>query len=215
MSVFGRVAPPLVGMTLLFGAAGAWAQTNAPVPPAENVPTDLTEGKTAAQLFEGGCSVCHNRPQGLAKDKSARTLSGFLRQHYTSSIQNADALASYLASAGPGAATPPRRGAGIPGAEPAAVPRRGGEASAPAFEIPSATNPRRVSVPTNEPAGPGRPPRRVPDTAARPDAKPDSPAAPRRPASAEAPKPAASEARPEAKPEIKPAPKPTLEEIFD
>ena len=222
MFVFGRVAPSLVGLALLFGTAGAWAQ--APAPAAENVPTDLNEGKTPAQLFAGDCAVCHNKPQGLAKDRGTRSLSGFLRQHYTSSIQTADALASYLASAGPGStpAVPGRRGAGIPSQEPAATPRRG--ETAPIFEIPSATNPRRASAPSSEPGGPARPPGRVPGAAARPEAKPDSPAAARRPASAEAPKPAvpqpvehkpAPEPKPEAKPEAKPAPKPTLEEIFD
>ncbi len=211
MSVFGRVEPLLVGIALLFGVAGAWAQN------ADGTPTDLNEGKTAPQLFAADCAVCHNKPQGLAKDKGARTLSGFLRQHYTSSIQTADALAAFLLSAGPGPATPPRRGAGIPSAEP----------GTPAFEIPSGPNQRRASAPGSEPGVPVRPPRRVPDAAGRPDGKPDSPAGSRRPSSAEAHKPAAApavenkpaqtapEPKPEAKPEPKPAPKPTLEEIFD
>lgn len=227
MSVFGRGEPFLVGIVLLFGLAGAWAQN------ADGTPTDLNEGKTAPQLFAADCAVCHNKPQGLAKDKGARALSSFLRQHYTSSIQTADALAAFLTSAGPGSgpATPPRRGAGLPGAEPAAVPRRGGETGTPAFEVPSGPNQRRASAPGSEPGVPVRPPRRLPDAAGRPDGKPESPAGSRRPASAEAHKPAVApavenkpaqpapepkpEARPEAKPEPKPAPKPTLEEIFD
>ena len=210
----------LVGLALVFGTAGARAQT------AEGSPTDLNEGKNAAQLFAADCQVCHAKPQGLVKDKGGlglSSLSGFLRQHYTSSTQAASALAAYLTSAGPGpaAATPPGR-RGMPSAEPAAIPRRGGE---PPSENPFSPN-RRASAPATDPVVPGRPPRRIPDTAAKPDGKPDGKPDPsRRPAatSAEAPKPAATEpkveARPEPKseprPEAKPAPKPTLEEIFD
>lgn len=60
---------------------------------------DLTAGRTPAQLFAAGCSACHKSPQGLAKGVSF-SLSGFLRQHYTSKPEMADALAAYLTSAG-------------------------------------------------------------------------------------------------------------------
>ncbi|MGE3150960.1 MAG: hypothetical protein AB7K04_18080 [Pseudorhodoplanes sp.] len=193
---------------LLLGLAAAHAQTLLPT----DAPTDLNEGKTPAQLFQGDCSVCHAKPQGLAKDRNPRSLVGFLRQHYTSSVQSADAIAGYLLSAGPG--TPPpvasgRRGRDqmTPGADrPALSPasrraapegadgpahpqrRRGGEASAPSGSEP-------------------RPPRRVPDHAGP---RPEQPAGARRPA-AEPPKPATAsvpEPKVETKPEARPEPKP-------
>jgi hypothetical protein len=213
------LARSLLILALISGASGARAQN------ADGTPTDLNEGKNAAQLFAADCQVCHAKPQGLAKGGlGLTTLSGFLRQHYTSSTQAASALAAYLTSAGPGsgppaaATTPGRRG--MPNAEPAAVPRRGEPGEGPS---------RRASAPANEPEGTIRPPRRIPGTPAKPDGKPE-PGGARRPApaaaSVDAPKPAAVvpepavEARPEPpkpepKPEAKPAPKPKLEEIFD
>jgi hypothetical protein len=58
--------------------------------------TDYSAGKTPAQLFSGDCSVCHKSPRGLAKNRDARTLTGFLREHYTSKTESAGALAAYL-----------------------------------------------------------------------------------------------------------------------
>jgi hypothetical protein len=77
---------------------------------------DLAAGKTPAQLFAGGCSPCHKSPQGLAKS-DARSMAGFLRQHYTSNPGMADALAAYLAASGGAAARdrgPPEVPAGAP-----------------------------------------------------------------------------------------------------
>lgn len=62
--------------------------------------TVIDAGKTPAQLFATDCAPCHKTPAGLAK--STMGLSGFLRQHYVSSRQNADALAAYLQGAGDG-----------------------------------------------------------------------------------------------------------------
>jgi outer membrane biosynthesis protein TonB len=68
---------------------------------------NLDAGKTPAQLFASDCSVCHKSPRGLAKAANSLSLSSFLRQHYTSSQQNASAIASYLHS-GAGAGEPPK-----------------------------------------------------------------------------------------------------------
>lgn len=61
---------------------------------------DLNEGKTAAQMFASDCSVCHQKPNGLAKGRSSGQLAGFLRQHYTTGTQQAGMLASFLTSEG-------------------------------------------------------------------------------------------------------------------
>jgi hypothetical protein len=80
---------------------------------------DFTAGKTPAQLFSSDCSECHRSPAGLAKNRDARTLAGFLRQHYTTKADNASSLAAYV-SAFSGAAPPP----GTPARRAAASARR-------------------------------------------------------------------------------------------
>jgi hypothetical protein len=79
-------------VTLLIGClAGpaAWAQ-----------PTNLEAGKSASQLFAGTCNACHKSPRGLLKTVSPGSLSGFLREHYTTSSDMASQLSSYLISNG-------------------------------------------------------------------------------------------------------------------
>ena len=69
-------------------AGGAGAQEN------------LDAGKSPAQIFNGTCVVCHKSPRGLAKNTSASSLPGFLRQHYTTSPEMAGVLANYLITNG-------------------------------------------------------------------------------------------------------------------
>ncbi|MGY4309158.1 hypothetical protein ACVIJ6_006401 [Bradyrhizobium sp. USDA 4369] len=69
-------------------AGGAGAQEN------------LDAGKSPAQIFNGTCVVCHKSPRGLAKNTSASSLPGFLRQHYTTSPEMAGVLANYLIANG-------------------------------------------------------------------------------------------------------------------
>ncbi len=99
----------LAGLLLaLLAAPGALAQSRGPTrsPPAQvpsghqNEAVDLNEGKSAAELFQSGCSVCHQSAAGLAKGRREGELTGFLRQHYTSGVQHAAALAGFLAAAG-------------------------------------------------------------------------------------------------------------------
>jgi hypothetical protein len=61
---------------------------------------NLDAGKTPSQLFAGTCNACHKSPRGLLKTVPASSLSGFLRQHYTTSPSMAGVLASYLVSNG-------------------------------------------------------------------------------------------------------------------
>lgn len=86
----------------------ARSQSGPALPPSghQTEPVDLNEGKSPAELFKAGCSVCHQSPAGLAKGRRESELVSFLRQHYTSSVQHAGALAGYVASAGPGRAAP-------------------------------------------------------------------------------------------------------------
>jgi hypothetical protein len=88
-------------------------------------PVDLNEGKSPAELFQAGCSVCHQSAAGLAKGRREGELTSFLRQHYTSSVQHAGALANFLVARG-GPVAGPSRQAPVE-RPPAAVGRRPGE----------------------------------------------------------------------------------------
>lgn len=128
---------------------------------------DLNEGKSASELFQAGCAVCHQSAAGLAKGRRDSELAGFLRQHYTSSTQHAAVLAGFLATAGgrggPASASAPGRLS--PNAPidrpPAPIGRPGQEAARP---------------PEREPAPKRKPPEKPP-VAAR-IAPPPPPAAP-------------------------------------
>lgn len=79
-------------VTILASCLGdpvAWAQVQ-----------NLEAGKSASQLFAGTCNACHKSPRGLLKTVSPGSLSGFLREHYTTSGDMASQLASYLISNG-------------------------------------------------------------------------------------------------------------------
>jgi hypothetical protein len=74
---------------------------------------DLTAGKTPAQLFRSDCAECHRSPGSVAGARDVHALAAFLREHYTSKSQTADALAAYVSSfAGTGAAVR-NRGTGV------------------------------------------------------------------------------------------------------
>ena len=49
--------------------------------------TDYSAGKTPPQLFASDCAACHQSPQGLARGRDAGTLTGFLRDHYTTRVE--------------------------------------------------------------------------------------------------------------------------------
>jgi hypothetical protein len=63
-------------------------------------------GKSGAQLFASNCALCHKSAQALRKSGGPLGLSGFLREHYTSSRESAAIIATYLESFG----TPPAPG---------------------------------------------------------------------------------------------------------
>lgn len=115
IGVFALAAVALAASGALAQPRGNSAQRGAPpLPPTghQTEPVDLNEGKSAAELFQAGCAVCHQSAAGLAKGRKDSELTGFLRQHYTSSVQHAAALASFLSSGGrggPAVAVPARQ----------------------------------------------------------------------------------------------------------
>jgi len=91
-----------VALALSIAAQPAQAQSN------------LDAGKSAAQIFADTCSACHKSPREIK-----RTSAAFMREHYTTGMREATAMAAYLASVGsdPGAVQqrkPPVLGAGRP-----------------------------------------------------------------------------------------------------
>src|ERR1700690_599893 len=91
MSGFWRRLICIFGVVGSLAAAGADAQEN------------LDSGKSGGQLSASNCALCHKSPQALSKSGG---LSGFLREHYTSSRESAAIIATYLESLG----TPPTPG---------------------------------------------------------------------------------------------------------
>ena len=76
----------LIGLLAAAGAAPGLAFDN------------LSKGKSVQQRFNSGCAICHRSTRGLGASMAARTLAGFLAEHYTTSKEEAAALAGYLAS---------------------------------------------------------------------------------------------------------------------
>ena len=84
--------------------------------------SNLDAGKSPAQIFSDTCNACHRSPREIR-----RTTAAFLREHYTTGMREATAMAAYLAGVGsdPNAVThrrPPAMGTGQgPPAETAAA----------------------------------------------------------------------------------------------
>jgi organic hydroperoxide reductase OsmC/OhrA len=51
--------------------------------------TDYSAGKTPEQLFDSDCSGCHHLPYRLAHGRNERSLTNFLREHYTTNARSA------------------------------------------------------------------------------------------------------------------------------
>ncbi len=75
---------PTIGLLAVLAPAMAQAQTN------------LDQGKSASQIFAAACAECHKAPHGLANGKNSATVTEFLSEHYTTSRQQAAALAAYV-----------------------------------------------------------------------------------------------------------------------
>ena len=168
----------IIGLLVGLAPAVAHAQTN------------IDQGKTPAQIWANDCAACHKTPRGLSNGRSSMTLASFLREHYTSSREQAAALAAYVLGAGGGPPTPAQARGQRPGTE-----------QKPTEQRPTAAQPPE---PANR-AARGRPEEPTPATAARPGQRPTT-ASRGRQKGPEAPEqePAAIVAEPE--PRVTPAP---------
>jgi hypothetical protein len=115
----------------------------------------LYEGKPPAQLFVIQCGECHKGPRGLVKSPSG--LSSFLREHYTTGRDQAEAIAKYLltgvSAAAPAAQRPTAPAAAAVGEEPA--PRPGTRSRRPATAAEPGPAPEPGAAPTARVVPPG------------------------------------------------------------
>jgi hypothetical protein len=120
---------------------------------------DINEGRSPSQMFAAVCATCHQSPRGLGRHGAA-ALAGFLRQHYTTSREQAAVLAGYVASFAnqPAAAQPP-------GPRPPAEVGRPGQPASPAARRRAPGEEGRLEQQTTAPAGAaGARQPRAPDT---------------------------------------------------
>jgi hypothetical protein len=162
ISVFRRVAPRIgfVAALPLFLAALA---------PLAHAQTNIDQGKSPSEIFANDCAVCHKTTRGLAAGKNSLMLSGFLREHYTASRDQAAALAAYVLGAGGGSGPPPPPPSQKPGTD-----RTRAAVEEPKPGEPGTSEPRIAEPKTSEPKT--SEPKREPKTAARPahpSAKPE------------------------------------------
>lgn len=102
--------------------------------------TNIDQGKSPAEIFANACATCHKSVRGLAAGKNSLMLSSFLREHYTSSRDQASALAAYVLSAG--------------GNEPASRQKPEAERARAAGEEPKTGEPKNATRPVRVPAKP-------------------------------------------------------------
>jgi hypothetical protein len=96
-SVFRRLVPAI---GLLAGLAPAMVARVA------NAQVNIDQGKSPSEMFASDCATCHKGVRGLAVGKNSLMLSGFLREHYTASREEAASLAAYVLGAGGAEAAP-------------------------------------------------------------------------------------------------------------
>jgi hypothetical protein len=95
--VFRRLVPAIglvAGLVPAIVAGAAHAQVN------------IDQGKSPSEMFASDCATCHKGVRGLAVGKNSLMLSGFLREHYTASREEAASLAAYVLGAGGAEAAP-------------------------------------------------------------------------------------------------------------
>jgi hypothetical protein len=147
------------------------------VPTAASAQVNIDQGKTPAMIFANDCAACHKSTRGLATGKNSLMLASFLREHYTTSREQASALAAYVLGAG--------------GAE--AAPKPGQKPAQAKLEEPKAGEPKAGEPKAGEPKAEERKPLTRPG---KPGAKPE----PEAPASAKL-QPPVGEEGPRSKPE--------------
>ena len=170
------------GVALVIGLLAGLA------PAAAQAQTNIDQGKSPAQIFAETCAACHKGARGLANGKGSFALTEFLHEHYTTSRDQAAALAAYVLGAGSGPKPPIERPANAAG-EPKTNSRQTrkpeeGTSPATAKLQPAPTEeakPREGAIAVEEPSRTGRQPtdKRHPITATRghhrePEAAPSS-----------------------------------------
>lgn len=136
VGVFRRLAPALV----LFAALA---------PPMAHAQVNIDQDKTPAHIYASDCAVCHKSIRGLANGRGSSALTGFLAEHYTSSRQEAAAVAAYVLAGGGGVGT----------AAPVREDKPQPEHARSAAEEPKTRETRRPAKPEEEPAASARPQR--------------------------------------------------------
>lgn len=128
--MFWRLAPA-IALSIGLAPAIARAQTN------------IDQGKSPGEIFANDCATCHKSARGLAKGRGSSELASFLVEHYTSSKDQAAAMAAFVLGAGggepaqarggpktaPGKPEEPPKTAAHPG-RPQAKPEEAGQATA-------------------------------------------------------------------------------------
>lgn len=67
------------------------------LPALAHAQTNLDQGKSASQIFTAICAECHKAsPRALAHGRDSAALTDYLREHYTTSRDQAAALAAYV-----------------------------------------------------------------------------------------------------------------------
>ena len=154
--MFRRLVPIIgfivAGLWAGLGSSPVWAQVN------------IDQGKSAAEIFNGDCGTCHKSAKGLANGRNSGALAGFLREHYTSSAQQASSLAAYVLGAGGGPAPSGNLKPGTAGAEAKPGEAKPGEAK-PAKRAALAARSRRAQPSCSHP--PNRTPRLKPSLQTR------------------------------------------------
>ena len=123
-----RVLPPrpaaggtAVAIAMLWAFALALLMASQPTQAQSN----LDAGKSPAQIFADTCSACHKSPREIK-----RTSAAFMREHYTTGMREATAMAAYLANVGSDARAVQQRKPPVLGAGQAA-PSENGRSSTP------------------------------------------------------------------------------------
>jgi hypothetical protein len=159
--VFRRFVP-MIGLLAVWGMVVAAAPARAQV--------NIDQGKSPSEIFSGDCGTCHKSAKGLANGRNAGALAGFLREHYTSSAQQASSLAAYVLGAGsgpaptanlkPGTAGEQKTGEAKPGEKTAAHPGRPDAGENAKLQQPDQDTKIEAEPAAAEPApaGPGRKP---------------------------------------------------------
>jgi hypothetical protein len=102
--------------------------------------SNLDAGKTPAQIFANTCNACHRSPREIR-----RTTAAFMREHYTTGMQEAATMAAYLATVGTDPKAVEQRRKPVLGAgkeSPSGEPKASGEAQAALNGAKSAPNGR-------------------------------------------------------------------------